>query len=34
MGLPGAAPRGALHITTYGAARVCAVAAAEAVVAG
>ncbi|CAK7280185.1 glycoside hydrolase family 3 protein [Streptomyces sp. RM1] len=34
MGLPGAAPRGALHIATYGAARVCGVAAAEAVVAG
>ncbi|OLZ63370.1 sugar hydrolase [Streptomyces sp. IMTB 2501] len=34
MGLPQAAPRGALHIATYGAARVCSVAAAEAVVAG
>ncbi|MEV6113300.1 glycoside hydrolase family 3 protein [Streptomyces sp. NPDC052109] len=34
MGLPQAAPRGALHIVTYGAARVCGVAAAEAVVAG
>ncbi|MGW2418422.1 glycoside hydrolase family 3 protein [Streptomyces sp. NPDC001709] len=34
MGLPQAAPRGALHIATYGAARVCGVAAAEAVVAG
>ncbi len=32
MGLPQAAPRGALHIATYGAARVCGVAAAEAVV--
>ncbi|MER5541142.1 glycoside hydrolase family 3 protein [Streptomyces sp. NPDC002589] len=34
MGLPQAAPRGALHIAAYGAARVCGVAAAEAVVAG
>ncbi|MER6031492.1 glycoside hydrolase family 3 protein [Streptomyces sp. NPDC001851] len=34
MGLPRAAPRGALHIATYGAARVCGVAAAEAVVTG
>ncbi|MCC5473851.1 glycoside hydrolase family 3 protein [Streptomyces barringtoniae] len=34
MGLPQAAPRGALHIATYGAARVCGVAAAEAVAAG
>ncbi|MGW7820813.1 glycoside hydrolase family 3 protein [Streptomyces puniciscabiei] len=34
MGLPQAAPRGALHIATYGAARVCGAAAAEAVVAG
>ncbi|MGW0205867.1 glycoside hydrolase family 3 protein [Streptomyces sp. NPDC003233] len=34
MGLPQAAPRGALHIATYGAARVCGVAAAEAVVTG
>ncbi|AOR31583.1 sugar hydrolase [Streptomyces fodineus] len=34
MGLPQATPRGALHIATYGAARVCGVAAAEAVVAG
>ena len=34
MGLPQAPPRGALHIATYGAARVCGVAAAEAVVAG
>ncbi|MGN5380638.1 glycoside hydrolase family 3 protein [Streptomyces lasalocidi] len=34
MGLPQSAPRGALHIATYGAARVCGVAAAEAVVAG
>ncbi len=34
MGLPQAAPRGALHIATYGAARVCGVAAAEAVLAG
>ncbi|GHE01555.1 glycoside hydrolase family 3 protein [Streptomyces alanosinicus] len=34
MGLPQAAPRGALHLATYGAARVCGVAAAEAVVAG
>ncbi|WP_320778910.1 glycoside hydrolase family 3 protein [Streptomyces sp. CRN 30] len=33
MGLPGAAPRGALHVATYGAARVCGRAAAE-VVAG
>ncbi|KIE23594.1 sugar hydrolase [Streptomyces sp. MUSC 125] len=34
MGLPQAAPRGALHIATYGAARVCGVAAAEAVASG
>ncbi|MEU8028205.1 glycoside hydrolase family 3 N-terminal domain-containing protein [Streptomyces sp. NPDC049099] len=34
MGLPQATPRGALHIATHGAARVCGVAAAEAVVAG
>ncbi|MFH9658802.1 glycoside hydrolase family 3 protein [Streptomyces sp. NPDC017248] len=34
MGLPQAPPRGALHIATYGAARVCGVAAAEAVLAG
>ncbi|MFG2353483.1 glycoside hydrolase family 3 protein [Streptomyces sp. NPDC048521] len=34
MGLPQAPPRGTLHIATYGAARVCGVAAAEAVVAG
>ncbi|PKW10661.1 beta-N-acetylhexosaminidase [Streptomyces sp. 1222.5] len=34
MGLPQAPPRGASHIATYGAARVCGVAAAEAVVAG
>ncbi|MER6072172.1 glycoside hydrolase family 3 N-terminal domain-containing protein [Streptomyces sp. NPDC001817] len=33
MGLPQATPRGALHIATYGAARVCGVAAAEAVLA-
>ncbi|MGV9564001.1 glycoside hydrolase family 3 protein [Streptomyces sp. NPDC003480] len=33
MGLPGAAPRGALHIATHGAARVCGRAAAE-VIAG
>lgn len=31
MGLPKAPPRGALHIATHGAARVCGVAAAEAV---
>ncbi len=30
MGLPQAAPRGALHIATFGAARVCGLAAAEA----
>ncbi|MGY0491868.1 glycoside hydrolase family 3 protein [Streptomyces sp. WG-D5] len=30
MGVPRAAPRGALHVATHGAARVCAVAAAEA----
>ena len=29
MGLPEAAPRGALHIATHGAARVCGIAAAE-----
>ncbi|MEV7684908.1 glycoside hydrolase family 3 protein [Streptomyces bungoensis] len=34
MGVPQAPPRGALHIATHGAARVCGVAAAEAVVAG
>ncbi|MEW2621460.1 glycoside hydrolase family 3 N-terminal domain-containing protein [Streptomyces sp. NPDC048106] len=34
MGLPQAPPRGILHIATYGAARVCGIAAAEAVVAG
>ncbi|CAL9410454.1 glycoside hydrolase family 3 protein [Streptomyces sp. Tu 3180] len=34
MGVPQSAPRGALHIATHGAARVCGVAAAEAVVAG
>jgi beta-N-acetylhexosaminidase len=34
MGVPQADPRGALHIATHGAARVCGVAAAEAVVAG
>ncbi|MFI0237402.1 glycoside hydrolase family 3 protein [Streptomyces sp. NPDC016845] len=34
MGVPGAAPRGALHIATHGAARVCGVAAAEVIVAG
>ncbi|MFE3637539.1 glycoside hydrolase family 3 protein [Streptomyces sp. NPDC059168] len=34
MGVPQAPPRGAAHIATHGAARVCAVAAAEAVVAG
>ncbi|MEU3953014.1 glycoside hydrolase family 3 protein [Streptomyces achromogenes] len=34
MGLPQAPPRGALHVATYGAARVCGVAAAEAVLAG
>ncbi|MEV5984750.1 glycoside hydrolase family 3 protein [Streptomyces sp. NPDC052051] len=33
MGVPGAAPRGALHLATYGAARVCGRAAAE-VIAG
>ncbi|MFD7298437.1 glycoside hydrolase family 3 protein [Streptomyces sp. NPDC059897] len=32
MGVPQAAPRGALHIATHGAARVCGVAAAEAIV--
>lgn len=31
MGLPEAPPRGALHIVTHGAARVCGVAAAEAI---
>ncbi|MFC7304916.1 glycoside hydrolase family 3 protein [Streptomyces monticola] len=31
MGVPQSAPRGALHIATYGAARVCGVAAAEAI---
>lgn len=34
MGVPGATPRGALHIATHGAARVCGVAAAEVIVAG
>ncbi|MFF4395245.1 glycoside hydrolase family 3 protein [Streptomyces sp. NPDC001480] len=34
MGVPQAPPRGALHIATHGAARVCAVAAAERVVTG
>ncbi|MGW2742989.1 glycoside hydrolase family 3 protein [Streptomyces sp. NPDC001450] len=34
MGVPQAPPRGALHIATHGAARVCGIAAAEAVVAG
>ncbi|MDO0925231.1 glycoside hydrolase family 3 protein [Streptomyces sp. TG1A-8] len=34
MGVPQAPPRGALHVATHGAARVCGVAAAEAVVAG
>ncbi|CAM5371640.1 glycoside hydrolase family 3 protein [Streptomyces griseomycini] len=34
MGVPQSSPRGALHIATHGAARVCGVAAAEAVVAG
>ncbi|MFI8306281.1 glycoside hydrolase family 3 protein [Streptomyces sp. NPDC085927] len=34
MGVPQSAPRGALHVATYGAARVCGTAAAEAVVAG
>ncbi|MFF7852732.1 glycoside hydrolase family 3 N-terminal domain-containing protein [Streptomyces sp. NPDC007904] len=34
MGVPQSVPRGALHIATHGAARVCGVAAAEAVVAG
>lgn len=34
MGVPQAPPRGALHLATHGAARVCAVAAAERVVAG
>ncbi|EFE66539.1 MULTISPECIES: glycoside hydrolase family 3 protein [Streptomyces] len=34
MGVPQASPRGAPHIATHGAARVCGVAAAEAVVAG
>ncbi|MEY7975881.1 glycoside hydrolase family 3 protein, partial [Streptomyces pilosus] len=34
MGVPQSAPRGAPHIATHGAARVCGVAAAEAVVAG
>ncbi|MFS4091608.1 glycoside hydrolase family 3 protein [Streptomyces sp. AF1A] len=34
MGLPQSPPRGALHIATYGAARVCGVAAAEAVATG
>ncbi|NED37005.1 sugar hydrolase, partial [Streptomyces sp. SID8499] len=33
-GVPQAPPRGAPHIATHGAARVCGVAAAEAVVAG
>lgn len=34
MGVPQAPPRGALHIATHGAARVCGVAAAEAIVGG
>ncbi|MEU1694968.1 glycoside hydrolase family 3 protein, partial [Streptomyces hirsutus] len=34
MGVPQSAPRGALHVATHGAARVCGTAAAEAVVAG
>ncbi|MCX5162867.1 glycoside hydrolase family 3 protein [Streptomyces sp. NBC_00264] len=34
MGVPQAAPRGALHIATHGAARVCGLAAAEIVVSG
>ncbi|MGW0767357.1 glycoside hydrolase family 3 protein [Streptomyces sp. NPDC002676] len=34
MGVPQAPPRGALHIATHGAARVCGVAAAEAVLSG
>ncbi|MCX2927025.1 glycoside hydrolase family 3 protein [Streptomyces sp. NEAU-W12] len=34
MGVPQSAPRGALYVATHGAARVCGVAAAEAVVAG
>lgn len=34
MGVPQAAPRGALHIATHGAARVCGLAAAEIVVRG
>ncbi len=34
MGVPQSAPRGAVHIATHGAARVCGVAAAEAVLAG
>ncbi|MFJ9039495.1 glycoside hydrolase family 3 protein [Streptomyces sp. NPDC102406] len=34
MGIPAAPPRGALHIATHGAARVCGVAAAEVITAG
>ncbi|MEV3855118.1 glycoside hydrolase family 3 protein [Streptomyces sp. NPDC050095] len=34
MGVPGAPPRGALHIATHGAARVCGVAAAEVITGG
>ncbi|MFI7384218.1 glycoside hydrolase family 3 protein [Streptomyces sp. NPDC049813] len=34
MGVPGAPPRGALHIATHGAARVCGAAAAEVIVGG
>jgi beta-N-acetylhexosaminidase len=34
MGIPQSAPRGAVHIATHGAARVCGVAAAECIVAG
>ncbi|MGY0018577.1 glycoside hydrolase family 3 protein [Streptomyces sp. cg35] len=34
MGVPQAPPRGALHIATHGAARVCGIAAAEVIVAG
>jgi beta-N-acetylhexosaminidase len=34
MGVPQSPPRGALHLATHGAARVCGVAAAESIVAG
>jgi beta-N-acetylhexosaminidase len=34
MGVPQAPPRGALHVATHGAARVCGLAAAEVIVAG